>query len=345
VAGIGSWSWNIETDEVIFSDNLFRLYGLEPGQITGLAQAFELVHPDDLPKFERAEAAARGGGPIPSFEFRLADPEFESRRLRLDGRLIESPSGESPVVVGVTTDVTEYRVAEYAIAAHIAVAEALNQWSDFTISAPVLLQHLAEAMEKNVGVFWLRDDSELACRAFWASDPQLFGEFQDATEALRFPRGVGLPGRVWETATPVHIERLKDDPEYRRVAVATRAGLQSAVALPVAAGGEVMGALEFLGLKPWTVSDLMLATLTGIGYEVGEFLGRRRGELGPPPLTRRELEVLQLAAAGTSGPEIAATLIVSTATVKTHFENIYAKLGVSDRAGAVAEALRLGIIT
>ena len=54
--------------------------------------------------------------------------------------------------------------------------------------------------------------------------------------------------------------------------------------------------------------------------------------------------MLQLAADGLSGPEIAAHLHVSPATVKTHFENIYAKYDVSDRVAAVAKALREGLI-
>jgi DNA-binding CsgD family transcriptional regulator len=66
----------------------------------------------------------------------------------------------------------------------------------------------------------------------------------------------------------------------------------------------------------------------------------------PPiaPLTPRELEILDLAATGCTGPMIAAQLVVSAATVRTHFENIYEKLGVRDRAGAVARAMRLGLV-
>jgi DNA-binding CsgD family transcriptional regulator len=68
------------------------------------------------------------------------------------------------------------------------------------------------------------------------------------------------------------------------------------------------------------------------------------GARAPPPLTPREREVLQLAAEGLSGPSIARRLVLSTATVKTHFANIYAKLGVGDRAAAVARGLRFGLI-
>jgi DNA-binding CsgD family transcriptional regulator len=70
----------------------------------------------------------------------------------------------------------------------------------------------------------------------------------------------------------------------------------------------------------------------------------RPGEPRSKPLTARELEVIQLAADGLSGPEIAERLVVSPGTVKTHFQNVYAKLGVSERAGAVAKAMRRGLI-
>jgi DNA-binding CsgD family transcriptional regulator len=63
-----------------------------------------------------------------------------------------------------------------------------------------------------------------------------------------------------------------------------------------------------------------------------------------PTLTPRELEVLSLAADGSSGPEIAAQLVVSPTTVRTHFQHIYTKLDVGDRAAAVAKAMRLGLI-
>jgi two-component system nitrate/nitrite response regulator NarL len=63
-----------------------------------------------------------------------------------------------------------------------------------------------------------------------------------------------------------------------------------------------------------------------------------------PALTARESEVLALAAAGQSGPQIGRELQVSPATVKTHLKNIYEKLGVTDRAAAVAEGIRRGLV-
>jgi len=68
---------------------------------------------------------------------------------------------------------------------------------------------------------------------------------------------------------------------------------------------------------------------------------------GPEPeiLSQRELEVLALVASGNGNRETAARLFISEATVKTHLLHIYAKLGVTDRAAAVAEAFNRGLLT
>jgi NarL family two-component system response regulator LiaR len=65
----------------------------------------------------------------------------------------------------------------------------------------------------------------------------------------------------------------------------------------------------------------------------------------PDPLTGRELEVLHLVAQGISNQEIAARLVISEATVRTHFNNILAKLHLANRVQAALYALRKGLST
>ncbi|MEU2555995.1 response regulator [Streptomyces sp. NPDC014940] len=65
---------------------------------------------------------------------------------------------------------------------------------------------------------------------------------------------------------------------------------------------------------------------------------------GGEPLSAREREVLGLVARGTPNREIARELFISEATVKTHLTHLYAKLGVNDRAAAVAAAYDRGIL-
>lgn len=70
----------------------------------------------------------------------------------------------------------------------------------------------------------------------------------------------------------------------------------------------------------------------------------RREVADRPPLTPRELDILRLAADGRSNAEIGAELHVSGATVKTHLHHVFEKLEVSDRAAAVAQAMRRGLL-
>ena len=73
----------------------------------------------------------------------------------------------------------------------------------------------------------------------------------------------------------------------------------------------------------------------GVAHEI-----RMRAEDERPALTAREREILRLTADGHSAPQIAEELFLSPTTVRTHLQHLYEKLGVSDRAAAVAEAMR-----
>jgi two-component system nitrate/nitrite response regulator NarL len=71
---------------------------------------------------------------------------------------------------------------------------------------------------------------------------------------------------------------------------------------------------------------------------------RRNAEPSRPTLSPREREVLRLIAAGRTIPAVAQELYLSPSTVKTHLQRLYEKLGVRDRAAAVAQAMRQGLL-
>ena len=71
---------------------------------------------------------------------------------------------------------------------------------------------------------------------------------------------------------------------------------------------------------------------------------RLRAEPSRPVLSERERQVLQAFARGRSIPQVADELLIGVSTVKTHTQRLYEKLGVSDRAAAVAEGMRRGLL-
>jgi two-component system nitrate/nitrite response regulator NarL len=87
-------------------------------------------------------------------------------------------------------------------------------------------------------------------------------------------------------------------------------------------------------------------TILGPEVQTGlaEQIRFREESAARPRLSDREHEVLKLIAQGLSAPEIGERIHLSTATVKTHLQHLYEKLGVSERAAAVAEGMRRGLV-
>ena len=342
VAQTGSWDWHLDTGQLLWSDSLYRLYGLEPGESTPTPEfVVERVHPYDRERVERAIESKRESQ-VRRLEYRIVRTDGVVRHIRASQAIIDLADGQPRRIVGSVRDITDSHRAERTIATHLAVAEALADWQTFEQGAMGVLRNLAAALDCVAGVFWLPEGDVLVARATWRSGSADVSDLESVIRQLRLPRGVGLAGQVWESGKPRNVLSLHDDPRFPSEAVA---GLRGAVALPAIYADEVLAVLEFC-CEPVSVdvTDRLLRSLTGIGHELGEFLAHRRGELKPPALTQRELEVLQLAAHGCAGREIAERLVLSPATVRTHFGRIYHKYGVSDRAAAVAKALRDGLI-
>jgi PAS domain S-box-containing protein len=352
VGQTGSWERNLATREIFWSDNVFRLLGLEPGAITPSAEyVIERTHPDDRELLEGVSNAIASRGALPaSLHYRVVLPARGVRHFLTTIATITESGDDSQRVVGTVRDITEQRSAEREIAAHFAVSEALDVWESLEQGGRLLLRNLAQAMEFEAGTLWVVDGDLLAARAFWHAGSSDFAEFESVTRGLRRAKGVGLAGRVWESRRPISIDNVQEQPDFERQAnfarrqAAVHAGLRGAVSLPALNRDEVLAVVDLYSREEREPTDRLMRSLTGIGYELGHFLGRRRGELTAPALTRRELQILQLAAQGHSGRQIAERLVVSPATVKTHFTNAYKKLAASDRASAVATALRLGLI-
>ena len=145
VAQVGSWQFTPETGELRWSDNLFRLFGLEPGSVTPTTEfVLEMTHPDDQDRRARwveqlGEGAIDGG-----ITYRIITADGTVRHLRLTLAEIDE-DGRPRRVLGTVQDITDQRRAEREIAAHVAVEEALTEWESLGRGAEGLLRNLAEA--------------------------------------------------------------------------------------------------------------------------------------------------------------------------------------------------------
>jgi DNA-binding NarL/FixJ family response regulator len=141
------------------------------------------------------------------------------------------------------------------------------------------------------------------------------------------------------------LERLKGRPHAPRVIVLSVVDDEDLVASAVRAG--VQGYVLKSASRADLVSAIRHVARGGQRFDevvVKALLAEQSRNDTPELLTDRERDVLRLVAAGSSNKQIAEQLYLSVSTVKTCLDDAYRRLGVSDRAHAVAVALRLGLL-
>jgi PAS domain S-box-containing protein len=114
-AHVGSFEWDIPANRVTWTDELHRIYGLEPGQFSGTLEAFTArVHPDDLSLTRQAVVEAiQRGGPF-SYEHRIVRADGAARTLETRGEVIRDISGRAVRLAGSCWDITELMEATKA---------------------------------------------------------------------------------------------------------------------------------------------------------------------------------------------------------------------------------------
>jgi PAS domain S-box-containing protein len=107
LAHIGSWEWNIVENRVAWSDELFRIYGLEPGPVVSYVSYLDHIHPDDRELVRQTVTQALDDGEPFSFEHRVVRADGTVRWVHGRGRVILNASGEPERMVGTSEDITD----------------------------------------------------------------------------------------------------------------------------------------------------------------------------------------------------------------------------------------------
>jgi len=218
----------------------------------GSYEGFETVH-------RRAD-----GGPI--------DVSINAAVVELGGRR---------VVLSINRDVTENNRRERRLRMQYAATRILAESTELADAARGILRTVCEASGWEFGGLWVVDrrTGVLRCAETWhASSSANVAEFAEISHQSTFPRGVGLPGRVWAGGEACWIPDVTRHASFTRTAAAARAELRGAFASPVPLDGEVVGVAEFFGREARRPEEDHLEAVSSICRQIGQFVERKGAE-------------------------------------------------------------------
>jgi PAS domain S-box-containing protein len=264
---LGIWDWDVVADRMTWSDRVYALHGLAPGEFGGrLGDFVALVHPDDRARLStQIDEALHGEAPYAA-EFRVSLRDGRLRWLATRARVVRDASGRPIRMVGTTVDVTE-RVTLLAAerAARAAAEQAGRRLEILAMAGTVLsgslepqatLEEIASLMVPDIAD-WCRvdllDANGVLQRALaHHSDPAKARAGMALVKSLRAaPTTPGSMGWAVETGLS-HLARFDagndaDEPRDRDLLEFARAiGMRAYFVVPLVARGRTLGALAVL---------------------------------------------------------------------------------------------------
>jgi len=116
IAHMGSWVWEIETNEVLWSDELYRILGYNPAVQQPTVDAFmALLHPEDIEFVKNTSSAATQTGVTPRVEARIIRSDGTQRTVQLDGASVYDSEGKLRRLSGTVLDISERKKMELAL--------------------------------------------------------------------------------------------------------------------------------------------------------------------------------------------------------------------------------------
>lgn len=113
IAHLGNWEWRFEDDVLWWSDEVYRIFGLEPGARVPTYEAFlGFVHPDDRGEVDTMVRDARTGGATYGIDHRIVLPDGAVRYVHEQGELVYDAAGRAVSMVGTVHDITQRKQAE-----------------------------------------------------------------------------------------------------------------------------------------------------------------------------------------------------------------------------------------
>jgi two-component system, cell cycle sensor histidine kinase and response regulator CckA len=271
-----------QAGNIVYSNQfLEKMFGYERGELLG--RSVEEFLPGELRKAHSQHRVQYSKSP----ETRLMGAGRDLLARRKDGSVISVEVGLSPMktpeglrVVAIVTDISTRKHAEQRSILQRDVALILSRSDSIESSALKLLETIGTTLGWKVGCLWLVDNATKTLRnaGFWHSPNAPAPAFEAVSRGATIQNGDCILGHVWETGSAIWVTNLADEKRFTRAQEALAAGLRSAFELPILAGSQVLGLLEFFSSEISLRDDALIEIAAAVASQIAQFMERKRSE-------------------------------------------------------------------
>ena len=266
-----------------------RIFGYSHDELIG--QSLTMLMPDYLREVHRAglqRYLATGERHMSWNAVELPGLHKTGRHLSLEISFGEFTENTARFFTGIVRDCTDNKRLETRLTVQYQAARILAESDSLEAAAPRLLRAICENLGWSLGQMWAVDrDADLLRWIASYSDTAEPSEFETASRNRHFARGVGFPGHIWAEGTSQWITDYAKG-IFPRSELAARSDLRSAAGFAIKLGEEVSAVMEFFAQDTQAPDEALLAVMTAIGNQIGQFIERKRAQHELADLFARE---------------------------------------------------------
>ncbi|HVQ39076.1 MAG TPA: PAS domain S-box protein, partial [Pyrinomonadaceae bacterium] len=290
---VGIFQMDAQGNCTYANERFLQIAGLSLDQIVteGWINA---VHPEDRQRVDAAWRAISEGREYES-EFRLRNKTAAVHWVNMQANDLRSEVGDLYGFVGTIEEITARKQTEQLTSTQYEITKVLTSTASVREVTPKALRLICENTGWTVGGIWRVDKSAKLLRMVgtWQEPTLGSDEFTTRSRGMTFARGEGMPGRVWAEGKALWIPDVVKDDQFPRAPLAIQDGLHGAGSFPIVFNNEVVGVIEFLSTEVRDFDAVLNAMINAIGFQIGQFFGRRAAEESLQASEKRYRELIE----------------------------------------------------
>ncbi len=212
---------------------------------------------------------------------------FEVQLIRKDGTLIwcnlnavTKKNKTGTKFIFSVNDITKDMQREEEIYLLQTMTQAIAESDDFNSALKFALKKICMMTDWGCGEAWVpsADGTYLEHEAWYCNNIEGMKKFEEESDKFRFPKGIGLPGFAWFSKKPEWRTDVTFDDNFPRKQFAIKAGLKSAVAIPILAKNEVVAIMVFLAAGIRRDAERMIKLISIIASQLGTLFQKKQSE-------------------------------------------------------------------